>query len=47
MKRFRRQLEPWTEVNVVLTSGTALLYVPKLLSRPVKEAGETVKRDIC
>jgi len=39
-------LEPWVEVNVVLTSSTALLYVPKLLSMPVKEAGETVKRDM-
>ena len=23
------------EINVVLTSGTALLYVPKLLSMPI------------
>ena len=35
MWRFRRQLEPWMEVNVVLTSGTALPYAPKLLSKPV------------
>jgi len=34
IRRFRRQLELWMEVNIVLTSGTALLYLPKLLTMP-------------
>jgi len=35
IRRFRRQSEQRTEINVFLTSGTALVYVPKLLSIPV------------